>query len=264
MLVVPGGPGFGATYLIQSVGELLGDYRRIVFVDQRGAGGSPVGNGGLGIESYVDDIVAIADELGIELFDIMGHSFGRLQTMLVAAHYGNRVDRVILIDGDAPTRRLFEAAFAPGTPIHARTRPEDLAEKAAITAAPDWMFDQAKLDRWIILEFRPFYTDPSTSARIPHDLNGARHNQWKITSSKVRTALGDWDITPLLPAVSNPVLLIYCRDSILGPDVPATYHQLLPNSHLVWVDGGHDPPAEDPEAFAVAARNFLTSEASPD
>ncbi len=263
LLVVPGGPGFGATYLIESVGGLLGDCRRLVFVDQRGAGGSPVGNGDLSIEAYVDDTVAIADELGIERFDIMGHSFGGLQTMLVAAKNGNRVDRVILIDGDAPTCRLFKAGFAPGTPIHERTRPEDLEEQAAITAAPDWMFDQDKLNRWIILEFRPFYEDPSTSARIPHDFTGARHNQWKITSSTVRSALGDWDITPLLPAVTNPVLLVYCRDSILGPDVPATYHDLLPNSHLVWVDGGHDPPAEDPEAFGAAARSFLGCKTSP-
>jgi len=259
LLVVPGGPGFGATYLVESVTELLGDRHRLVFIDQRGAGRSPVGTGDLSIEAYVEDAAAIADELGIGHFDIMGHSFGGLQTMFVAATYPTRVDRVILIDGDAPTRNLFEAAFAPGTPIYQRTRPEDVEEKAAIMAAPDWMFDQKQLDRWVILEFRAFYKDPSMSAMVPHDFDGEMHNQWRATSSAVRSALGDWDITPLLPSVASPVLLVYCRDSILGSEIPATYDKLLPNSRLVWVEGGHTPPAEDPLAFASAVRSFFAS-----
>lgn len=257
LLVVPGGPGFGATYLVESVTELLADSHRLVFIDQRGTGGSPVGDGGLSIEAYVEDTAAIADELGIDRFDIMGHSFGGLQTMLVTVAYRDRVRRTILIDGDAPTRHLFQSAFGPGTPIYERTRPEDLEEMAAITAVPEWMFDQERLERWIVLEFRPFYKDPSMSARVPHDFDGERHNQWRITSTTIRSALGDWDITPLLPTVTNPVLLVYCRDSILGPDIPATYDKLLPNSRLVWVDGGHTPPAEDPEAFASAVRSFF-------
>ncbi len=263
MLVLPGGPGFGATYLVQAVTDALADDCRLVFIDQRGTGGSPVGDRDLTIEAYVTDTVAVADELGIDTFDIMGHSFGGLQTMLVAAQYADRVDRVILIDGDAPTRRLFDSALAPGTAMHRRTRPEDLAEKAAIVSEPDWMFDQERLDRWIVLEFRPFYEDPATSASIPHDFDGTRHNQWRRTSTAVRSALGDWDVTPLLPSLTMPVLLIYCRDSILGPDVPATYHRLLPNSELVWVDGGHDPPNEDPQAFASAVRSFFAANRPP-
>lgn len=120
------------------------------------------------------------------------------------------------------------------------------------------MFDQASLDRWIILEFRPFCTDPSISARATHDFDGARYHQWKVIEPTIPASLGDWDITPLLPSIDAPVLLIYCRESILVFDVPATYERLLPDAQLVWVNGGHTPPAEDPDAFAAAARSFLS------
>jgi pimeloyl-ACP methyl ester carboxylesterase len=119
------------------------------------------------------------------------------------------------------------------------------------------MSDQAQLDRFIILKFLAFYTDPSMSARVPHDFDGARYNQWKITESAIRASLGDRDITPLLPMIEAPVLPIYGRESILGFDVPATYEHLLPDAQLVWVNGGHTPPAEDPGVIAAAALIFL-------
>jgi pimeloyl-ACP methyl ester carboxylesterase len=113
------------------------------------------------------------------------------------------------------------------------------------------MYDQTRLDRWLILECRAYFKDPSMSARVPHDFDGARYKQWKITDPAIRASLGDWDITPLLPMIEAPVLPIYARESILGFDVPATYEHLLPDAQLVWVNGGHTPPAEDPGAFAA-------------
>jgi pimeloyl-ACP methyl ester carboxylesterase len=257
LVVIPGGPGYGATYLIDSVTELLGDRHRLVFIDQRGTGASPVGTGPLSPDAYVEDTAAIVTELGLEHFDIMGHSFGGLQTVLVAAALTDRVTRVVLVDADAPTRRLFDAAFAPGTPIYQRSVASDYAEMAVISATPDWMFDQDQLNRWIILHFRAFYTDPSMSSKIPHGLDGARYLQWQETETAMRESLADWDVTELLPSISAPVLVMACRDSILGKDIPDTYERLIPNAELIWVEGGHTPPSEDPEGFATAVRSFF-------
>jgi len=257
LLVIPGGPGFGATYLIESVTEALGDHHQLVFIDQRGTGRSPVGRGDLTMEAYVEDIVAIAIALDLEQFDLMGHSFGGLQTMYVAAAHSGRVRRIVLLDGVAPSRPLHGAALAPGTAIHARSRPEDAAEQASISADADWMFDQEKLNRWIVLEFRSWYSDPTTSSKIPHDFDGAMYQQWQRTQPLVYRALGDCDIAGALPSIGIPTLLVYCRESILGRDVPETYNRLLPNSALVWVGGGHDPAFEDPAAFAAAVLSFL-------
>jgi pimeloyl-ACP methyl ester carboxylesterase len=260
LLVIPGMPGIGATYLVEDVTALLGESHRLVFIDQRGAGKSPVGQRPLTIEAYVEDVAAVADALAIEEFNIMGHSFGGLQTTYVAAAYPDRIRRIILLDSAAPTRELSHSAFAPGTAIHRRTRTEDTEEKASITASPNWMHDQKKLDRWLILEFRAFYSDPTTSATLPHDIDGDMYHQWRITEKAVGKSLGNWDITPLLPSIQAPVLLINCRESILGTDIPHVYEDLLPNVQLVWVKGGHTPPTEDPTAFASAVEAFFNSE----
>ena len=60
LLVIPGGPGFGTTYLVNSLTELLGDTHQLVCIDQRGAGGSPVGSGDLSIDASVEDTAAVA------------------------------------------------------------------------------------------------------------------------------------------------------------------------------------------------------------
>jgi pimeloyl-ACP methyl ester carboxylesterase len=257
LIVIPGGPGFGATYLVDSVVEALADVARLVFVDQRGAGKSPVGSAPLSMTEYVNDTFAIADALDIGRFDIMGHSFGGLQTACVAIADPDRVLSAILLDADGPTREHSMAALAPGTPIYQRTRATDVEEKAQLMSDKGWMSDQDKVDRWVNLEFRAYYADPTTTEQVPHDFDGQMYLQWTVTSDAVRDSLGDWDIRQSLRDVSLPVLLMYCRESLLGSEIPKVYADALPNAELVFVAGGHTPPIEDPEEFRRLTRAFL-------
>ena len=257
MMVIPGGPGWGADYMIESLVELLGERRRLFFVDQRGTGGSPVGSGPLTVEAYVEDMMAIADHLELDRFDILGHSFGGLQTLISAVEHQDRLDRIVIADGDPPTRTLWEAASASGSPFDQRTRQEDQAEIAELTADPLWMSNQTTLDRYLVLAYRPLYADPTAAEQINHGLNKSRFLQLQATTRSVRTALADWDITMNLKRVSNPTLLVYSRDSIFGEETPEALLDLLPNSKLEWVEGGHTPFIEDPEPFRTAVEDFL-------
>ena len=65
---VPGGPGFGSTYLHDPMVPLA-DSRRLAFIDQRGSGRS---NGHEG------------HQLGDNAIDLIGHSFGGLQWLFYA------------------------------------------------------------------------------------------------------------------------------------------------------------------------------------
>ncbi len=256
MMVIPGGPGWGTDYLIDSVVELIGGSHRLYFVDQRGAGRSPVGTGPLTVEAYVDDMAEIADHFGLDQFDILGHSFGGLQTMMFAITYPDRVHRMVLADSDGPERRRWEAVFAPGSEFDRRTKVEDQDEIARITADPSWMSDQVVLDRYLALAYRPLYADPSTAGRIKHGMDETRFLQLLATTDAVRNALSDWDIRADLKDVAAPTLLVYCRDSIHDPETPRSLHELLPDSKLVLVDGGHDPMNEDGAGFKAAVDDF--------
>ncbi|MEA2001037.1 MAG: alpha/beta hydrolase [Actinomycetota bacterium] len=257
MMVVPGGPGWGADYMIDSLSEALAGAHRLVFVDQRGTGASPVGIGPLTADAFIQDMAAIADRLGIDELDVLGHSFGGLQVLMFAIAYPDRVGQIVIADGDPPTRGLWERASASGSPFDQRTRPEDIAEMAAVTADPDWMADQALLDRYLVAAYRPLYASPTVATTIRHGMDGKRFTQLQLTTQAVRDELGAWDITAQLTNVSAPVLLVYCRESIHGTATAESLRGALPNSKLIWVEGGHAPFIEDPSAFTSAVNAFL-------
>ena len=102
-IVVPGGPGFGSTYLRDSIVSLAHS-RRLVFIDQRGSGRSSGHEQlhALTIRTFVDDLDAVAGELGENRIDLIGHSFGGLQCLFYALAYPNSVRRLALIDSDPP------------------------------------------------------------------------------------------------------------------------------------------------------------------
>jgi proline iminopeptidase len=260
MMVVPGGPGLGAEYMIEPVIRLLGDQHELLFVDQRGTGESSVGTGPLTVEAFVEDMAAVADALGLDRLDLLGSSFGGLQVLLFAVAYPDRVRRIVVSDGDPPTRQLFGMVWGPDSPFSRRVLPEDQAEIERITAIPDWMSDQELLDRYLIAYFRAFYLDPRTAGTIQHGLDAAKFTQMGATSRSVRDTLGDWDFTADLASVIAPVLLVYCRDSIFGASTPEVLRDVLPNATLALVDGGHLPFIEDPQAFTSAVRGFFQSD----
>lgn len=262
LLVVPGGPGYGARYLIWSLGDLLAPVSNLIFLDQRGTGGSPVGTGDLSIEAYASDMVAVLDGLGIERTDIYAHSFGALQTVLFAAQYPDRVRRLVIEEGMPPNAQLRATAFGPGTPRETRKTREDLDEVADIQKDPEWMFDHDKLLRFADVDYRWMYADPATSARLPIDIDGDGYLQFKATDAAVNMELGnDYDITSQVSQITAETMLVYAHDSILGTAVAAVYESLLPNSELVWLEGGHLPSAEDPKSFQTLVTRFLADHA---
>ena len=51
--------------------------------------------------------------------------------------------------------------------------------------------------------------------------------------------------------------LVYGRQSIFETEAARIYADLLPNSELVLVEGGHSPFLEDPKGFAASVDEFF-------
>ena len=161
-----------------------------------------------------------------------------------------------------PSAQLRARAFGPGTPRETRRTPSDLDEVVEIQKDPEWMFDHDKLLRFAEMDYRCMFADPSTSARLPIDIDGDGYVQLKATEAAVNTALAnDYDLTAQVSAISTETLLVYARDSILGTVVAEAYKGLLPNSELVWLEGGHLRSAEDPKEFQPLVTSFPTDHA---
>lgn len=78
--------------------NLSPDYR-VLAMDLRGRGGSDKPATGYSIEQHGRDILALLDDLKVERPVLMGHSLGAFISLSFAAHYPDRVDRVVLVDG---------------------------------------------------------------------------------------------------------------------------------------------------------------------
>jgi pimeloyl-ACP methyl ester carboxylesterase len=74
------------------------DYR-VLAMDLRGRGRSDKPTSGYSVEHHCRDILALLDDLGLKRSVLMGHSLGAFISLAFAAHYPERVDRVILVDG---------------------------------------------------------------------------------------------------------------------------------------------------------------------
>ncbi|HEX3344325.1 MAG TPA: alpha/beta fold hydrolase [Polyangiaceae bacterium] len=82
------------------LGETLGSRDRTVIApDLRGRGLSDVTPAGTyGWDNHAQDVVAIADALGVERFDYVGHSMGAYIGMALARRAPKRIRRMVLID----------------------------------------------------------------------------------------------------------------------------------------------------------------------
>jgi pimeloyl-ACP methyl ester carboxylesterase len=71
---------------------------RTIAPDLRGRGDSAKPESGYTLEDHAADVLALLDHLGIERATILGHSFGGLLTIYLAARYPQRVSKIVLID----------------------------------------------------------------------------------------------------------------------------------------------------------------------
>jgi 3-oxoadipate enol-lactonase len=90
-----GGVG-GDTSTWRHVVPLLAAERFVVVIDPRGVGRSDAPDVPTAVATYVDDAVAILDELRIERTAAYGHSFGGIVALELALAYPARVEAVVV------------------------------------------------------------------------------------------------------------------------------------------------------------------------
>lgn len=104
-----GGPGYNSFAFERSSGPLLEKALRMVYVDQRGGGRSPVGNSSqLGINNLRDDIESIRKSIKAEKINLIAHSFGGLVALEYLKKYQDHVNKIVFVDISADLSSVFE------------------------------------------------------------------------------------------------------------------------------------------------------------
>ncbi|WP_370961819.1 alpha/beta fold hydrolase [Amycolatopsis sp. cg9] len=256
VVCLPGGPMRAGAYL----GDLggLSAYRRTAVLDPRGTGDSaePVDPGTYRCDRQVEDVEALRKHLGLDRFDLLGHSAGASLAVRYAERYPEHLHRLALITPSpravglelpvAERRRImarragapwFEAAAAAYESIAARTATR--ADWAAV--APMYY------GRWDAAARRHQAAEPGQrNGEAARRYNAAGAFEPAVT----RAALG---------AVTAEVLVLAGElDWIASPAVAAEFAALFPRGRAVVVPGAaHYPWLDDAAAFASAVGGFL-------
>ena len=252
LLCINGGLHFGHDGLWPALAPLSVN-RQLIFFDQRGRGKSqqPPGPRTARIEHDAGDAPAIREALGIDRWNVLGHSWGGGIAMLSASQDQDAIDRLVLVDAVGPNSewlsRLHSAAIER-LAGEKRKALEDLDPKAlhrddieahaAYTSAlyPAWFSDR---------EFGAIFSSPK-----PNSPTGA------AVAARLRREGYDW--TDRIASIRIPTLILHGDHDLLDVSVAESIHRLIQGSELAIIaHAGHMPFWEAPEEFFARVETFL-------
>jgi 3-oxoadipate enol-lactonase len=226
----------------QEQANSLSNEYRVITPDLRGHGQSPTPEGIYDMELMARDVFALLDTLGIQKAAIMGHSMGGYITLAAYHIAPERFLALGLIDSQAGADseearqgryNTAEKVFMDGSSVVANAMLPKLFVPGFAT--DESVYEQVKA---IILNTK--------AAGIIGTLKGMAARS---------------DSGPLLPNVDIPVLLITGdKDQIIPPSRAEAMASAIAGATLATIENaGHMPMMEQPQATAMAIRNFLST-----
>jgi 3-oxoadipate enol-lactonase len=217
----------------------LAEHRQVVTWDQRGFGNSTRRTGRYGPEPAVDDLLALADHLGLERFDLVGQSMGGWVAMGFTLRHRELVRSLVLTDTLAGvfTPEIYSELAKTAEKVLGNPRVDRVGEHLAIGET----FCRRRPD----LAF--LYQQISSMGDKPPD-------------EEVFGMLGSMQ-APLdeVAKLDLPVLLVVGEsDALCPPPAMRLVARELPRAELVVIeDAGHSPYFEQPERWRHVVGAFL-------
>jgi pimeloyl-ACP methyl ester carboxylesterase len=202
--------------------------RRAIALDLRGHGESaaPAWPGGYAVDSLASDIAAVAGQLGLDRFVLVGHSLGGSAAAAYAGAYPERLAGLVLVSAPGPS-------------------PPGMAD--GILAEMSTNYDSTMARFWSGLLDD---ATPATKARI----EGEKSRLSQETSIELIRAIFSYDPMPAIRAFPRPVLLVD-TDADAGE---TSIHRLAPRLERVVIPGtSHWPQLDKPAAFHEVLDRFL-------
>ena len=240
-IILSSGLGGSASYWAPQLAALSDDYR-IVSYDHRGCGrtGGEVPADG-GIAAMADDVLDIAEQLGLTHFDFMGHALGGLIGLDLALRKPGIIGKLVLINAwskaDPHSGRCFDVRI-------------ELLEKSGVPA---------------FVKAQPLFLYPAVwmsenAERLEaEERHGIDHFQGRTNILRRIAALRAFDVDNRLQDIKTETLVIATRDDLLVPYTRSIrLAEGLSNSQLQLVDfGAHAVNVTAPDAFNAAILRFL-------
>lgn len=231
-------PSLGTTLdMWDELADALSGRYRVIRFDTRGHGGSPVPAGPYSVEELADDVLALADRLGIDRFAVVGLSLGGAVAQTLALRAPERLTALVLC--------CTGPSFG---------EPGDWRSRAARVRADGmgWLLEPTR-QRWFTPEF------PATHPRRAEALLEQIANTPPEGYAACCEALAGFDTTARLAEIRTPTRVISGADDPVSP--PSTgeiLHCGIAGADLVVLpDSSHIANVARVDEFNAAVAEFL-------
>jgi pimeloyl-ACP methyl ester carboxylesterase len=251
--------------------DLARDFRTVA-PDQRGFGasGKPEGVEQYRTDRILDDLIALADALGIGRFTLVGHDWGGAVAWLAALRHPDRIARLVIVN--APHPYVFQRSLI-----------DDPAQRAAsqyISAFRNPAMERGIEAMGLETFFAKTFASHADVGRLSPQEKQAYLDDWAMPGAL--TAMLNWyraseivvpqvgeDADPpvwttlAFPNIVVPTLVIWAlKDVALLPVQLEGLHSLVEDLRIVTIpDAGHFVPWERPEPVIAAIRDFMADTA---
>jgi len=231
---------------------------RVVTFDARGHGLSAKPDRGYGFDRVVADALAVARATGLARPVIVGHSWGAMVTLELAARHPRSIAGAVLVDGGVhrlrddmswlTTKQLLAPPHLAGMPLDEFRALIRTFLGEAVEVTPE-------LEGQVLSVMR-VRGDGTIAPRL------ARSNHFRILR-----AIWEQDPHELWSRLRAPVLAIVARDQA-DPDRLERMREAIGrvrelthdrSSTIQWMDGIHDLPLQHPEALAGRVERFTST-----
>jgi class 3 adenylate cyclase len=215
--------------------ERLAEKRKLVRYDCRGFGLSERNVTDFSVDALVLDVEAVVDRLALKRFALFAPIHSGPVAIAYAVRHPERVSHLLLW-----------CAYAQAS---------DWSRSPLVQAVRGLMDTD-----WATFTETTAHTLLGWSAGEPARRYAALVRD-SVTPEFLRAAveaLGEFDVTPLLPQVTSPTLVLHRRGHALGVDVARGLASRIPDARLVLLEGTSGAPyLGDTEAVASAIDEFL-------
>ncbi len=251
MVLLHPGPGIDGSVFLPGA-QALADSHRLLVVDLPGNGRSPGGDPAeWTYAGFARAVQRLADELALEDWTLLGHSFGGFVAMAHLIEFPGSAARLIASCTDA------DEEPAPGAPEHdLEGLPEDVAATVQVAFEREDSVTTPEETRGVWLDLMPFFA--GTPAAVPA-LEAAFADVIYQPEMMGERDWGELHALGALVASDIPVLALAGEhDRPTPPAAARRIAETAPRGELLIVEGaGHFPFAEAPERYWPALERWL-------
>jgi len=202
--------------------EELGKHFNVVALDHRGHGQGIRSRSSFRLEDCADDVVALADALGINTFIPVGYSMGGTIAQLIWKQHEHRVNGLVLCST---------------APIFAKSREERLGFLGLTGLAAIARFTPTQTVDWITEQV---YLQRKSEGMDQWALDEMSGHDWRQILEAGKE-IGSFNSLKWLPSVDVPTsVVITTQDQVIPPERQQRLLDLLKDVDVHLVDGGHN------------------------